>query len=255
MINGVKLRILLFGLKQTTDVARSVDKGNGSFVAPMLQSPQRGSHKMHSYSQTVRLLLVFAIVLLSVPNAGAQSGRKVRKNTPPIPAPAPETEVAKPKESPDPALTLVVGMSQPDVFDSTSIPNPREALLSLEERLDDHPGVKVVPVPREIGVRDAIRRAKSEKEAYVVLLELSVESMGRMGSELRLSYTVFSPVTGKIKTSGQTYPRMYGNRGVIMNPRAESIYGDKQVHGAARDAAERILKAFHLHVSLALARN
>jgi hypothetical protein len=138
-------------------------------------------------------------------------------------------------------------MQQANVFDSARIGNAG-ALQSFEDRLDDHPGVKVAHLWGDVSRSDAIRRAKSEKEAYVVLLELSVETgAGSRDEEILLYYWVFSPVTAKIKTSGQTYVRMYRNRGVIPNPRTANIYGDYQVLEAARDVAIRILKAFQLH--------
>jgi len=200
---------------------------------------------MTSYSQTVRLLMVGSIVLLSVLTTGAQSGRKVRKSTPlPVATPAPETAVAKPKEDPKPALTLIVGML-PNPYDNARMGGG--ALQFLEDRLDDHAGVKVAHLWGDVTRGEAIRRAKSEKEAYVVLLELSVDRMtGSSEEELLLYYSVFSPVTAKIKTSGQTYARMYRNRGVIQDPRTANIY-DYQVREASRDVAVRILKAFHLH--------
>jgi hypothetical protein len=206
---------------------------------------------MPSHTHAPRLLVVSAIALVCVLTAGAQSGRKVRKTSPaPVTTPAPATPLAKPDEKPKPALTLVVGMQHTNLFDNARIANAGGALLALEDRLDDHSGVKVSHVWGDMTRSDAIRRAKSEKEAYVVLLELSLNRMaGASDGEMRLSYWVFSPVTAKIKASGTTYPQMYRNRGVILNPRTANIYGDYQVQEASRDAAERILKAFHLHLS------
>lgn len=197
-----------------------------------------------------QLLVVGAIALVCVLTVGAQSGRKVRKtSSAPVPTPAPESTPAKSKEQPKPALTVVVGM-EPTYLTNVRMGNSGGALLTLVDRLDDHPGVKVAHVRNDMTRSDAIRRAKSEKEAYVVLLELSLDGMASTSNgELRLSYWVYSPVTAKIKTSGQTYPQMYRNRGVILNPRTANIYGDYQVQEASREAAERILKAFHLHLS------
>lgn len=198
---------------------------------------------MPSHSQTFRLLVASAIVLLLAITAGAQSGRKVRKSTPPpVPSPTVETPIAKPKEDVKPLLTLVVGIHQPNRFDSR-VADAGGALQSLEDRLNDHPGVKVVHLWGDITRGDAIRRAKSEKEAYVVWLELSVD---RFDGESRLSYWVFSPGTAKVKTSGATYPSTSRGR-VILDPRTV-IYGDRELREAARDAAESILKAFHLHL-------
>jgi hypothetical protein len=204
---------------------------------------------MPSHTQCLRLLVVTAIVLVSVLTAGAQSGRKVRKTAPvPVPTSAPESTPAKPAEQPKPMLTLVVGMERSNIFEGGGMVNSSNASRAFVDRINDHPGVKVHYVSRDMGRGEAVRRAKSEKEAYVVLLELSLDRMGASNSELRLSYSVFSPTTAKIKTSGQTYPHLYRNRGGILNPRTANIYGDYQVQEASREAAERILKAFHLHL-------
>jgi len=205
---------------------------------------------MLRYSQG-RLLIIAAITFLSAVTAGAQSGRQIKRTTPaPVPTPAAEAPLAKPEEKPKPALTLIVGMQHTNLFDRSRIGNPSGALLAVENRLDDHTGVKVSHLWGDITRSDAIRRAKSEKEAYVVLVEVSMNRMaGASDGEWRLSYWVFSPVTAKIKTSGTTYPQMYRNRGGILNPRRPSIYGDDyQLQEASRDAAERILKAFHLQL-------
>jgi hypothetical protein len=139
-------------------------------------------------------------------------------------------------------------MQHTNLFDNARIANAGGALHTLEDRLDDHPGVKVAHLWGDITRSDAIRRAKSEKEAYVVLLELSLNRMaGASDGELRLAYWVFSPVTAKIKVSGTSYPHTYRTRG-ILDPRSAGIYGDHQVREASRDAAERILKAFQLHL-------
>ncbi len=198
-----------------------------------------------------RLLIIAAITFLSAITAVAQSGRQIRKTTPaPVPTPVPEAPLAKPEEKPKPALTLIVGMQHVNLFDRARTYNANGALQAVEDRLDDHSGVKVSHFWGETTRSSAIQRAKSEKEAYVVLLELSLDRMaGDSDGEWRLSYWVFSPVTAKVKTSGSTYPRMYRNRGGILNPRRAGIYGDDyQLQEASRDAAERILKAFQLHL-------
>jgi hypothetical protein len=207
---------------------------------------------MPSQSQPLRLpFITIVITLLCVLSVGAQSGRKVRKTTPaPVPAPSPEINTPKPKEQPKPALTVVVGMERSYYFGSTASAGAGGVLLTMVDRLEDHPGVKVAHVGRDMTRSDAVRRARSEKEAYVILLELSFDrgASTSNGDQLRLSYWVYSPGTAKIKTSGQTYPQWYRNRSVILNPRTPNIYGDYQLEAASRDAAERILKAFHLHL-------
>ncbi|HKO59885.1 MAG TPA: hypothetical protein VJV03_01885 [Pyrinomonadaceae bacterium] len=192
------------------------------------------------------LLIIVVVALLSLVTVNAQSGRRAPKSVtlPPVQTPTPETVVPVSKEKTKPALTLVVGLERSNYFGNNAMVNDSAALLALVDRLDDHPGVDVAHVARTMARSDAIRRAKSEQEAYVVFVELAFD---RMANELRLSYWVYSPQTAKIKTSGQTYPQMYRNRNVILNPR-QTIYGDRELQEAAREIAERVLKSFQLHV-------
>lgn len=200
----------------------------------------------------VNFLLVALALLSFLMAAPAQSGRKVRKpaTPPPVATPEPASPLPTPAEKTKPSLTLVVGMQRTNLFDNARIYNASGALHTVVDRLEDHSGVKVVQVRGDMSRAEAVRRAKAEKEAYVVLLELSYDRMaGSSEGQLRLLYWVFSPITAKIKTSGQTYPHMYRTRGVILDPRGPDIYGDRQLQEAARDAADRVLRAFQLHTA------
>jgi hypothetical protein len=42
---------------------------------------------------------------------------------------------------------------------------------------------------------------------------------------------------------------VYRNKSVILNPRTSGIYGDYRLQQAAREAADRVLKAFHLRLA------
>ena len=201
-----------------------------------------------SLHKAVRRLFVITIVaLLSLTIASAQSGRKSAKTgpLPPVPMPTPETVAPVSKEKPKPALTVLVGFERMNYYGNAAMVDEGAALRALVDRLTDHAGVEVASTARNMTRSDAIRSAKSEKEAYVIRVELNLDGMD---GDLRMSYTVYSPQTAKIKASGQTYPQMYSNRGVILNPRSV-VYGTRQMEEAARDVAERILKAFNLHLA------
>jgi hypothetical protein len=194
-----------------------------------------------------RLLVIAIITLLSVTIAGAQSGRKSQKSAPlpPVPMPTPEKTIAPvPKEKAKPALTVVVGFERMNYYGNAAMVDEGAALRALVDRLNDHAGVEVADTKRNMTRSDALRAAKAEKEAYVIYVEINLDSMD---GDLRMSYWVYSPQTAKIKASGRTYPQMYRNRGVILNPRS-TVYGTRQMEEAARDVAERILRAFQLHL-------
>lgn len=194
-----------------------------------------------------RLLIITIVTLLSVTIAGAQSGRKSSKSVPlpPVPMPTPEPVApASKKEKAKPALTVVVGFERMNYYGNAAMVDEGAALRALVDRLNDHAGVEVADTKRNMTRSDALRAAKAEKEAYVIYVEISLD---QMDGDLRMSYWVYSPQTAKIKASGRTYPQAYRNRGVILNPRS-TVYGTRQMEEAARDVAERILKAFQLHL-------
>jgi hypothetical protein len=102
---------------------------------------------------------------------------------------------------------------------------------------------------------EAIKLAKSQKEAYVALLDLRTEGLGSgsMSSdsydEILIDYVVFAPETAKVSTSGRTYQRAYRKGPIVVGPRTgrtSPIYAEQMLRQAARDAAERILSALHL---------
>jgi hypothetical protein len=102
---------------------------------------------------------------------------------------------------------------------------------------------------------EAIKLVKSQKDAYVALLDLRTEGLGS-GSissdsydEILIDYVVFAPETAKIITSGRTYQRAYRKGPIVVGPRrgrTSPIYAEQMLSQAARDAAERILSALHL---------
>ncbi|HEV2884341.1 MAG TPA: hypothetical protein VGW36_05750 [Pyrinomonadaceae bacterium] len=119
----------------------------------------------------------------------------------------------------------------------------------MTDRLNDSPGVVVEQVQADMTRGEAVRRARTEKEAYVVLLELVVDRMSSSNSDnpqLCLQYWVFSPTTGKIKTSGATYSHTTRSGGVILTRRMPDVLRDHNLQQASREAAERILAAFKL---------
>jgi hypothetical protein len=193
-----------------------------------------------------RLVVITVITLLSVAIAGAQSGRKSPRSAPlpPVPMPTPEKTAPVVNEKSKPALTVIVGFERMNYYGNAAMVDEGAALRALVQRLNDHAGVEVADTKRNMTRSDALRAAKGEKEAYVIYVEISLD---QMDGDLRMSYWVYSPQTAKIKASGRTYPSAYRNRGVILNPRS-TVYGTRQMEEAARDVAERILKAFQLHI-------
>ena len=100
----------------------------------------------------------------------------------------------------------------------------------------------------------AIRQAKTEKEAYVIWIQLRQNQFGSTStiyadsSSLYIDYAVFEPITAKQVTAGSTFPEAYRTKGVrIPNT---STGGDYYLNQAARGAAERIMDHFHVRPSV-----
>jgi hypothetical protein len=210
---------------------------------------------MFGHSQFSRALAAgFAVVFVlgCVSTDLAQSGRRVQKSAPaPVSTPEPTPTPKAPAEKPKPRLTFLVGLDSHAGFANIPFYAYDGVLQSLTDRLSDAPSVHVGGTQTGMSRGEAIQKAKAEKEAYVVWLELEVDTMNpnrntRDLDNIIIEYMVFAPTTAKIATSGRTYSQTQRNKG-ILNPRTSGIYGDRNLNQAAREAAERILSHFRLY--------
>jgi len=205
-------------------------------------------------ASNVLYAICFATVLLtSVLAVMGQSGRRMRKSaSEPVSIPTPEATPTPrmSSEKPKPAFTFIVGLDRYSDFSTISLNIYSGVLRSCVERLDDSESVVAEMSTNDMSRGDAIRKAKAEKEAYIVWLHLrsnNFNDQGRTQGDSRnvyIEYSVFAPVTGKLATSGNTYPEAYRNRGIRLP--TSSINGDYYLNQAARGAAERILDHFHV---------
>ncbi len=191
-------------------------------------------------------LCAFAVV--------AQSGRRVRKSTPlpPVATPEPTATPNKPAERPKAALTFIVGMDRFGDFSRIPLYVSSNVIRTCANRLDDSDSVKVETETRDISRSDAILRAKSEKEAYIVWLNLVPDNLTGQSNtsnnpyNVYIEYWVFAPTTAKRVTSGRAFPGAYRQGGVIVSPRTAGIAGDYYLNQAAKEVADRILAHFHV---------
>jgi hypothetical protein len=205
-------------------------------------------------SRTLALVIVLALLLICALIVVAQSGRRAPKSAP-IPAPTPESSpTPTAKKSPErPALPLIVGIDARDSFANIPLYFYDTVLQSCAERLRHEPSVAVEVGSRDVNRGDAVKRAKAEKEGYVVLLQLRVDSIGSSSGNADLSrvyieYFVFAPMTAKQVISGSAYQQAYRTGGVILGPTSSGgvAYTEYRLKQAARDAAERILHGLHI---------
>ena len=192
-------------------------------------------------------LLVLACVL-TVP---AQSGRRAPKSVP-LPTPTPESTSSAKQPSEKEKRSLVIGIDSNDTFGRIPQYFYDSVLQSCAQRLREAASIKL-EVQRNLNRGEAVKRAKSEQETEVVLLQLRSDSMGSSGGNIDLSqmfieYFVFAPTTAKLITSGNVY-QAYRTKGVVVTPPTSGqnpAYIELRLKQAAHDAAERILSALHI---------
>jgi hypothetical protein len=199
--------------------------------------------------------LAFGLLLAIAGPGVSQSGRRASKSkAAPIPLPEPAPTPATPAQKPKPQLTFLVSMDRFGGFGGIPLYTYATVLRNCVDRLDDSSSIRATAADREMNRSDAIKKAKSETEANLVWLELRPDTVSqdtrgtRSLGNVYLQYTVFAPTTAKILASGQTYPHMYRNKGIIVRPNTSGVTDDYELGQAARAAAERILKAVHLPI-------
>jgi hypothetical protein len=205
------------------------------------------------HRRSLELVTVLGLVVICALTVVAQSGRRAPKSAP-IPAPTPESSpTPTAKKSPEkPALPLIVGIGSYDSLANIPLYFNDSVLQSCVERLRDEPAVSVDVSSRDVSRGDAVKRAKAEKEGYVVLLQLRLDSISASSTNANLSdvyieYFVFAPTTAKQVVSGRTYQQAYRSRGVVLGPGTSgNVYAEYRLKQAAREAAERILHGVHL---------
>ena len=195
--------------------------------------------------------LVFSFTFI----ATAQSGRRANKSiqtTPPPVVPATVPAVAPSPEKPGPRVTLLVGMDRSDAFSRIPLSASSGVLHSCVDRLNDAASVKVVMEGKDLPKSDAVKKARESKDGqHVVWLQVHLDRGASQGPNINLSdvvieYMVFAPLTAKVVASGRTYPETYRNKSINPTRRTGGMYGDFLYNEAAREAAERILRAFHV---------
>lgn len=195
----------------------------------------------------VLVLLSLTFVFGSISHA--QSGRRAAKPlSPAVPTPTPEPTPG-PKATPasKPPINVLVGMDGnggfqnfPSYFYTTALESFIKE-LSKEARLDVVNG-------GDMTRGEATKKAKEEKEGYVVYLQLRLESMNPSARsddarDAIVEYILMAPGTTKVEAAGRIYARTYQNRGILRQP-TSGIYNDYTLEEAAKAAAEEVAGFF-----------
>ncbi len=180
-----------------------------------------------SLSLSKLAVIVAVLTILGTSNTSAQSGRRTPKTAPkpvPVSTPEPTPAPASSSEKSKGAIRFILGVDQHDSFSSVSLSSAGGVRRSCAARLDEPEWARVEAWQRTMARSDAIKLAKSEKDAYVVWLRIREDTMSSRttGSpnNAYIEYTVFAPVTARVFTSGSTYPPT--RRGVL-DPRTTGI--------------------------------
>ncbi|HEX3282165.1 MAG TPA: hypothetical protein VHR36_13105 [Pyrinomonadaceae bacterium] len=176
-----------------------------------------------------------------------QSGRRAAKPlSPAVPTPSPEPTPG-PKATPatKPPINVLVGIDGnggfqnfPSYFYTTALESFIKG-LSKEAMLDVIDG-------GDMTRGEATKKAKAEKEGYVVHLQLGLDSMnpGARSDNARdaiVEYILMEPATTKVEASGRLYARSFQNRG-ILRPPTSGIYDNYALEAAANAAAQEVAK-------------
>jgi hypothetical protein len=201
----------------------------------------------------VSLALLVAVCSLFV---YGQSGRRQAKPpvVAPVPSPTPEpTPEPKPKKDED-QVSFLIGMGDQGSFRLYPLSYIDAAARGCADRLRKGSSAAIDVSQREMNRGEAIAKAKSETNTYVVLITLVEDTMSRSNSsdyvEIQVDYVVFAPATAKVLTTGRTYENS-SRRGPLVIPRTPGstvpTYREQSLRRAGEDAGERILKALHLN--------
>ena len=194
--------------------------------------------------------------------AAAQSGRRspTMSKTSPAPPTAGKTVEATTatttKKDVKPLASFVIAEDTGSSFE-VDYTARRIVLSAFVARLDQSSLVMVTRGGR-VTRKEARDRAKSEKEAFVVLVELEEELDSinmRRGSRpedrlLVIKSYVYTPATGDLKFTDRFVARPYDSRasvGGVRVPVPSGTYGvEAQFERAGRDAAQRLLSRFQI---------
>src|SRR6185295_2140453 len=148
-------------------------------------------------------LLLLALCVLSVQ---AQSGRRQVKPPPAAPVPTPTPEATPvPKKQVKSELFFFVGADRNSSYTSLPFTYYDIVLRGCASRLRAGSSADVEVSDNDVNRGEAIKKAKSETKAYVVWLNLTIDTMARSYDNLVIEYIVYAPETAKIVTNGRSY--------------------------------------------------
>jgi hypothetical protein len=210
----------------------------------------RSSFNPRKLQRLAVTLLLGAFMAAAASAALAQSGRRIpRQPSSPDPKPQAQTEPAiQPSTPAEPRLPILVVKNLPTAASSSIFANI--ALEGCIEELKLSPAVQV-STSKDKNRKEASDYAKASTDTYIVLIQLESDVLDQ-GSlielnprSLSLTYIVFTPGTGKIKTQGRVFQGQSRGPLSVPVPNSNASY-DYEFRRCGREAAGRVLDALDL---------
>jgi hypothetical protein len=211
----------------------------------------RISHIRSSISQMTAATLMCILILVSAaPITQAQSGRRPPKRpTSPDPLP-PKSEEPPivPSSDHNSASKIPVKVVWQLTYIGSSTIYSRTVQEGCLERLSQSGSIKPSAAADEKNRKEAIDIAKASTDTYVLWFELEVDSAYRSSSGiggvppqyLTIRFEVYSPTTGKTKTSGHIYQRPQGPGGLPIPGTGTGGSAIYSLGYAGREMADRV---------------
>lgn len=201
----------------------------------------------HKRFITTLALLILALCASSVQ---AQSGRRQTKPPPaaPIPTPTPEPTPIPKKDETDPELGFLVASDIHTAHGSIPLSYHSAAQRGCADRLRSKSSAVVDAPQRDMNRGEAIEKAKSSTNTYVVLLTLVYDMMARTYDDIQLDFLVLAPGTAKVVLTGRSYLNSLRKGPIVVGPgrSTSGLYREAWFEQAGEDAADRILKKLNL---------
>ena len=203
-------------------------------------------------SRSRSLLAVFFLLAVTM-TVDAQSGRRSSNGQTTAPSVSgPKTVEKAPVNAPK--IQLLVSVEDRNLLVSVPYYLSDTVLDNCVRRLNDATEINATIARRSMTRAEAVIRAKAQKEAYVIFLQIesditpSAKQAKNGPDELYVRYTIFEPATARIKQWGRTHQQIYktGQGGVSTSSKSSPVYSEYALKQAAKEAAERVLEAFEI---------
>jgi len=246
---------LSLSLQTTHSSFRQRDARQDVLISPLEQGANLVRHRIRRIRSLTSRLAAAALVcillgLSAAPISQAQSGRRPPKrptSPDPLPPKAEEPPIV-PSSDHNSAPKIPVKVVWQRTYIGSSAIYTRTVQEACLERLSRSGSIKATTAADETNRKQAIDMAKASADTYVLWFELEIDSAyddrGGIGTVppqyLMVRFEVYTPTTGKTKTSGQIYQRPQGPGGLPLPGPGTSGSAIYSLGYSGREMADRV---------------